>query len=288
MEAFDRLVPELMHRYNLPGGALAIVKDGRLVFARGYGLADIQNQEPVQPDSLFRIASLSKQVTAVAALKLVEDGKLDLDENAFEILSDFKDPEGASRDPRIDQITVRHLLHHAGGWDKEVAGFDPMWIPARIARETGAAKPISCSDVIHFMLGQPLDFDPGTRYAYANFGYCVLGRIIEKKARSGLRNLHNGARSGAGGDQAYASWRFPAERPRRGGGSGITTTMFIAGSDPYYRTDRNGYPGPTAASTSGVKTRRAVGSGRQWTWSGWCPPWMAVGHRLHYCRKRLN
>ena len=111
MEAFDRLVPELMHRYNLPGGALAIVKDGRLVFARGYGLADIQNQEPVQPDSLFRIASLSKQVTAVAALKLVEDGKLDLDENAFEILSDFKGPEGASRDSRIDQITVRHLLH---------------------------------------------------------------------------------------------------------------------------------------------------------------------------------
>ena len=185
MEAFDRLVPELMHRYNLPGGALAVVKDGRLVFARGYGLADIQNQEPVQPDSLFRIASLSKQITAVAALKLVEDGKLDLDERAFEILSDFKGPEGASRDPRIDQITVRHLLHHAGGWDKEVAGFDPGWIPARIARETGAAKPVSCSDVIHFMLRQPLDFDPGTRYAYANFGYCVLGRIIEKKADQG-------------------------------------------------------------------------------------------------------
>ena len=182
MEAFDRLVPELMHRYNLPGGALAIVKDGRLVFARGYGLADIQNQELVQPDSLFRIASLSKQITAVAVLKLVEEGKLDLDERAFEILSDFIEPEGASRDPRIDQITVRHLLHHAGGWDKEVAGFDPGWIPARIARETGAAKPVSCPDVIHFMLGQPLDFDPGTRYAYANFGYCVLGRIIEEKA----------------------------------------------------------------------------------------------------------
>ena len=125
MEAFDRLVADLMHRYNLPGGALAIVKDGRLVFARGYGLADIQNQEPVRPDSLFRIASLSKQVTAVAVLKLVEEGKLDLDERVFEILSDFTEPEGASRDPRIAEITVRHLLHHAGGWDKEVSGFDP-------------------------------------------------------------------------------------------------------------------------------------------------------------------
>ena len=88
MEAFDRLVADLMHRYNLPGGALAIVKDGRLVFARGYGLADIQNQDApatVRPDSLFRIASLSKQVTAVAVLKLVEEGKLDLDERVFEI-----------------------------------------------------------------------------------------------------------------------------------------------------------------------------------------------------------
>ena len=182
MEAFDALIPELMHKHNLPGGALAVVKDGRLIFARGYGLADIQNQEPVHPDSLFRIASLSKQITAVAALKLVEDGKLDLDERAFEILSDFREPDGTTRDPRLSQITVRHLLHHAGGWDREIAGFDPMWIPARIARETGVSGPISCPDVIRFMLGQPLDLDPGTRYVYSNFGYCVLGRIIEEKA----------------------------------------------------------------------------------------------------------
>jgi N-acyl-D-amino-acid deacylase len=178
MNTYDRLIPEFMHKHDLPGGAIAVVKDGRLVFAKGYGLADIQNQEPVQPDSLFRIASLSKQVTAVAVLKLVEDGKLDLDAGAFEILSDIREPEGSTRDPRLDQITVRHLLHHAGGWDKNES-YDPMWSVWRTEEGTGAHPPITCSDVIHFMLGQPLDFAPGTRYAYANFGYCVLGRVIE-------------------------------------------------------------------------------------------------------------
>ena len=96
MEVFDRLIPDFIDKYDIPGGAVAIVKDGRLVFARGYGLADIGNAEPVQPDSLFRIASLSKPITAVVILTLVEDGKLDLDEKAFEILGRFKEPEGTS------------------------------------------------------------------------------------------------------------------------------------------------------------------------------------------------
>ncbi len=181
MEVFDHLVPEFMEKHDIPGGAVAIAKDGRLVFARGYGFADVESKEPVQPDSFFRIASVSKSITAVATLKLVEDGKLDLNEKAFDILSRFKEPEGTSRDPRIGEVTVHHLLQHSGGWDKAASGFDPMWIPSRVARETGAPKPVGCPDVISFMLGQPLDFDPGTRYAYSNLGYCILGRIIEAK-----------------------------------------------------------------------------------------------------------
>lgn len=180
MEVFDRLIPDFIDKYDIPGGAVAIVKDGRLVFARGYGLADIGNAEPVQPDSLFRIASLSKPITAAAILTLVEDGKLDLDEKAFEILGRFKEPEGTSRDPRIDEVTVRQLLHHSGGWDSG-SSYDPMWSVWRTGRGTDARPPITCRHVIHYMLGQPLDFDPGTRYAYSNFGYCVLGRVIEEK-----------------------------------------------------------------------------------------------------------
>ena len=179
MEIFDKLVPELMEKWEIPGGAIAIAKDGRLVLAKGYGLADVANEEPVLPDSLFRIASVSKPVTAVAILNLVEEGRLDLEDPAFQILDQFEAPEGTTPDPRIFDVTVRQLLQHSGGWDRDKS-FDAMWIPRRIEREMGVPKPVSCRDVITFMLGQPLDFDPGTQYAYSNFGYCILGRIIEQ------------------------------------------------------------------------------------------------------------
>ena len=149
------------------------------MLAKGYGLADVENEEPVLPDSLFRIASISKPITAVAVLQLVEDGELDLDDRAFEILNRFEAPEGATPDPRIYDVTVRQLLQHSGGWDRDKS-FDAMWIAGRVERELGVPKPVSCEDVITFMLGQPLDFDPGTQYAYSNFGYCLLGRIIEE------------------------------------------------------------------------------------------------------------
>lgn len=182
METYDRLIPELMEKWEVPGGAIAVVKDGRLVLAKGYGLADVENGELVQPDSLFRIASISKPITAVAILTLVEDGLLDLDERAFDIL-DHLDPSGGEvLDPRVNEVTVRQLLHHSGGWDRK-ASYDPMFIPWRVATHTGAEPPIVCDDVIRFMLEQPLDFDPGTKYVYSNFGYCILGRIIETKTK---------------------------------------------------------------------------------------------------------
>ena len=177
---FDRLIPELMNHWDVPGGALAIAKDGRLVMARGYGLADIDQEEPVQADTLFRIASISKPITAFAILQLVERGELALDDQVFSILDEFEAPSGATMDPRLEQITVRHLLQHSGGWDPEKS-YDAMSIPWRIEQELGASKPVSCRDVITFMLGQPLDLDPGSEYAYSNFGYCLLGRIIEEK-----------------------------------------------------------------------------------------------------------
>lgn len=179
-EVFDRLIPNLLEKHEVPGAAIAIVKDGRLVLAKGYGLADVENEEPVEPDSLFRIASISKPITAVAVLKLVEEGKLDLGEKVFDILDRFEAPKGSEPDPRIYEVTVRQLLQHSGGWDRDQS-YDAMWITGRIERALDIPKPVTCEDVISFMLGQPLDFEPGTRYAYSNFGYCLLGRIIEEK-----------------------------------------------------------------------------------------------------------
>ena len=179
MEIFDELIPALLEKWDIPGGAIAVAKDGRLALAKGYGLSDIEDNEPVLPDSLFRIASISKPFTAVAILQLVEQGELGLDDRVFEILDNYQAPEGTTRDPRINEVTVRQLLQHSGGWDRDKS-FDAMWIAGRVERELATPKPVSCEDVITFMLGQPLDFDPGTQYAYSNFGYCLLGRIIEK------------------------------------------------------------------------------------------------------------
>lgn len=180
MEVFDEIVTELMEEYEIPGGAIAVVKDGRLALAKGYGLADVENEELVLPDSLFRIASISKPITAVAILKLVEDGELALDDRAFEILDQYQATQGDAYDPRIYDVTLLHLLQHSGGWDLDKT-FDPMFISERVEHELSVLKPVSCEDVIRFMWAQPLDFEPGTQVAYSNFGYCVLGRIIEKK-----------------------------------------------------------------------------------------------------------
>jgi len=175
LKSFDDALEGHLREYGIPGGALAVVRDGRLVHAKGYGWADLEGKVPVAADSLFRIASLSKSITAVAVLKLVQDGRLDLDANAFPLLG--LRPEKA--DPRLADITVRHLLQHTGGWDREKSG-DPMFMPFRIAEAQGVPLPPDPAAILRYMATRPLDFDPGTRYAYSNFGYCVLGRIIEK------------------------------------------------------------------------------------------------------------
>lgn len=182
MAAFDRVIPQLMKDYGIPGGAVAVVKDGRLVYARGYGYADVEAQQLVEPDALFRIASVSKPITAAAILKLVEEGRLSLDAKAYAFRPDLTPPPGtASVDPRIYDVTVRQLLWHTGGWDRERSGgFDPMFRSTAAAQTVGVPAPASAETVMRYMLGFPLDFAPGTRYAYSNFGYAILGRVIEK------------------------------------------------------------------------------------------------------------
>jgi N-acyl-D-amino-acid deacylase len=178
MGRFDRAIIGLMDEWDMPGGALAVVQDGEVLLARGYGTADLESGEPVQPNALFRIASISKPITAVAVLKLVEAGKLDLDTPAFQLLDDIQPSDQAVMDSRIGTITVQHLLEHSGGWDSSLS-FDPMFRTREIAEDMGAPVPADCPTIIGYMLGQPLDFDPGERFAYSNFGYCVLGRVIE-------------------------------------------------------------------------------------------------------------
>src|SRR5258708_2287128 len=103
LSSYDRLIPALMEKYGIAGASVAVSRNGRLVLARGYGYADKETHTPVEPDALFRIASLSKPITSVTILKLVEDGKLDLDAKALEVLSHLKPAPGARGDPRFRQ-----------------------------------------------------------------------------------------------------------------------------------------------------------------------------------------
>ena len=132
----------------------------------------------VQPDSLFRIASASKPITSVAIHQLIERGLLSYDTRVVDVL-DLEPPPGRTADPRLDEVTVDHLLYHTGGWDRDMT-FDPMFRDAMIAASLGADLPISKHDIATFMTGQPMQFEPGSRYVYSNYGYCLLGLIIEE------------------------------------------------------------------------------------------------------------
>jgi N-acyl-D-amino-acid deacylase len=183
--SLDAWMTAFMAEHQIPGGALAVVRDGRLVYARGFGWADRDTKEPVQPESLFRIASVSKPITAVAILRLVEQGTLKLDDKVLDHLSyephfDASDKEdGGKLDERWKKVTLAHCLAHTGGWDRDKS-YDPMFQALRMSRSMNVPLPVLPEHVIRYQLGQPLDFDPGSRYAYSNFGYCLLGRVIEK------------------------------------------------------------------------------------------------------------
>jgi N-acyl-D-amino-acid deacylase len=176
----DKLFPQFMSEHGVPGCAVAVAKGGKLVYSRGFGFADVTTREPIQPTSLFRIASISKPITAVAVLQLIEQGKLKLDDKVFDILDDK--PlllEEAKFDERQKEITIRNLLEHRGGWDRDKS-FDAMFQSIRFAKALDKPSPAEPADIIRNMLGLPLDFAPGERYAYSNYGYCLLGRVIEK------------------------------------------------------------------------------------------------------------
>ncbi|MDG1895803.1 MAG: serine hydrolase [Fuerstiella sp.] len=179
--SYDRLMHNFMKEHRVPGASVAVTDRGKTVFARGYGFADVAAHEPVQPDSLFRIASLSKPITAVAVLQLIESDRLSLDAKVFSVLNHADDIKAAGDDfdTRLLDITIRHLLEHRGGWDRGKS-FDAMFQSVRFAKQIGVPAPADQAAVIKAMFSQKLDFDPGERYAYSNFGYCLLGRVIEK------------------------------------------------------------------------------------------------------------
>jgi N-acyl-D-amino-acid deacylase len=179
LRPFDELMTTFVKEHHVPGASLAVSYRGRLVYARGFGYADTEHKKPVQPGSLFRIASVTKPLTAVAVLQLVGKKKLRLDDRVLDHvkLRPHLAP-GTKPDPRWKDVTILHLLQHTGGFDRDKS-FDPMFRSVAIANAVGTAPPANQEAIIRYMLGRPLDFSPGERHAYSNFGYCLLGRVIE-------------------------------------------------------------------------------------------------------------
>lgn len=181
LAAYDEMASRFLETHRSPGMAIAVTDRGRLVHAAGYGYADLANSETVKPESLFRIASISKPITAVAIMQLVQQGRVGLEDPVTQYLQCEAEIESAGErcDPRWHAVTIRQLLEHQGGWDRDKS-FDAMFQSVKFAEQLGVKPPARNRDVILAMITQPFDFDPGTRYAYSNFGYNLLGRVIEK------------------------------------------------------------------------------------------------------------
>ncbi|MDR0414337.1 MAG: beta-lactamase family protein [Prevotellaceae bacterium] len=179
-EKADSVVRRFLKRWKINGASLAVARDGELLYAKGFGYADVEQKVEVTPSHVFRVASVSKLITATAVMQLVEQGKLSLDDRVFGcdgILSDSA--FGSISDVRVLQITVKNLLEHSAGWDVSVDG-DPMFSGYDVALKLRIPLPVRVDDIIRFALSKPLNFDVGDHSSYSNLGYAILGRIIEK------------------------------------------------------------------------------------------------------------
>jgi hexosaminidase len=174
-------VSELMHgfmrEHKVPGASVAVTKDGELVYSRGFGWADTGSKSAVTNDSIFRIASISKPITSAAVLTLVDAGKLDLNSPVVDLLYPVAKPNFP--DSRLNKITLRQLLQHRGGWDRNKSS-DPMFVAQELASNNGDGSPLTKKQIRDVVFQLPLDFDPGAQFAYSNFGYMLLGLIIEE------------------------------------------------------------------------------------------------------------
>ena len=157
------------------------MKDGRLVYARGFGYADKESREFVEPDHLFRIASIAKPITSIAIMKLIDDGLINVDDKVFGTDGILNGPDyNIILDSRVKDITVRHLMQQTSGWGFINNNQDPMFSNKHIAQRMNMNPPVGPVTIIKFMLRtQRLYNEPGTNYFYSNFGYCILGRVIE-------------------------------------------------------------------------------------------------------------
>jgi CubicO group peptidase (beta-lactamase class C family) len=177
LSGLDELIIERFNQ-NLPSGlAVGVVYDGKLVYARGFGMADIQRNKPVTPDTIFRIGSTSKTHTSIALMQLWEQGKFDLDDPINPHLKAFKVTHD---DPHAPPITFRHLMTHTSGIGESRTVWDAIrWlISGKSEFMVDPDTPVV--PIPEYLKGRlRAEVYPGKKWAYANHAYTTMGQLIE-------------------------------------------------------------------------------------------------------------
>jgi len=194
----DNQVKSFLATYGIPGATFVMSKNGKIVYMRSFGFSDKAKTISTQPNNLFRIASLSKPITSIAIMKMMQDGLLSMSSKVFGpggLLQNHPVIKTATiGDNRIYNITVQQLLEHSAGWNSaincnpspafpypwNINGCDPISFPLRVTNQLGTPNPVTEDDICKYMLQQGLNFIPGTQYRYSNVGYLYLGEIIEQ------------------------------------------------------------------------------------------------------------
>ena len=181
----DKTVRNFMQRFDVPGTSIAIAKDGKLIFAKGYGVMDKTTREAPGPNTMFRVASVSKPVTSVAIMKMIQDNQLKIGDKVFGSGAVLGTDYGSNAYSTWEkEITVQHLLEHTAGgnqWNNDTDGGagDPMFEQLSYNHK----------QLIGWILdNRDPEKKPSEKAAYSNFGYCVLGRIIEKRSGQTYEN----------------------------------------------------------------------------------------------------
>ena len=165
----ERALAEWAERVHAPGATMGILVDGELVWTRTAGAGDAAARTAVTPDTVFRIASMTKSVTALAILKLRDEGKLSLDDEIGRLVPELQDLEYPTRDS--PKLTIRHLLTHSEGFPE-----DNPWGDRQLARDQQTMS-------AWMRAGIPFSTVPGTAFEYSNYGFAILGQIVERVSK---------------------------------------------------------------------------------------------------------
>lgn len=176
----DKEIERFMQKWEIKGMSFAVSRHDSLLYTKGYGWADREAGIEMQPDNIMRIASASKLVTAIAVMKLIEQGKMKLDSRIFGEGGLMPDTvfTAAMCDKRMLDITVDHLLRHQGGFG--LGAGDPMFTTAEIMAAKHLDTPPTPEELVKIVLGRRIAYTPGAGRRYSNFGYMLLSMAIER------------------------------------------------------------------------------------------------------------